>query len=103
MIAVVVTVAMAIDRLVVGAHWLTDVVASVALALVVAAVVLSVYFLVAGLCGTVGEARHVRRVAPAQRDDAGCGTRRADPETRPDVTEAIEGMGEACAGCRPDC
>lgn len=49
-IAVVVTVAMAIDRLVVGAHWLTDVVASVALALVVAAVVLSVYFLVKPDC-----------------------------------------------------
>lgn len=40
--AVVVTTVMAADRLLVGAHWLTDVVASVAVALVLGAVVMAV-------------------------------------------------------------
>lgn len=44
-VAVAVTVLIGVDRLVVGAHWLTDVVASVALALALVAVVLSAYLL----------------------------------------------------------
>ena len=42
-VATVVIIAMALDRLVVGAHWLTDVLGSLALASVIAAVILAGY------------------------------------------------------------